>query len=93
MQILSGKCVYFIHHEHDYYAIWFTLPLQYHRGELRDFRILKKGGFLSKPLDSGKTFFGISVNTDPIGMRFEAENPGKMKVTCTSLATFRQISG
>ena len=93
MQISSGKCVYFIHHEHYYYATWFTLPLQYHGGESRDFRILKNCGFLSKPFESGKTFFGISVNTDKIGMVFEAENPGKMKVTCPSLATLRHRSG
>ena len=30
---------------------------------------------MSKPLDSGKTFFEISVNTDQIGMGFEADTP------------------
>ena len=93
IQILSGKCVYYIHHEHYCYAIWFTLPLHYNGGESGDFSILKNGGFLSKPFDSGKTFIGISVNTDQNGMGFEAENPEKMKVTCPSLATFRQRSG
>ena len=39
--------------------------------------ILKNGGFLSKPLDSGKTFFDFSVNTDQICMGFEADTPGK----------------
>ena len=47
------------------------------RGESRDFRILKNGGFLSKLLDSGKTFFDISVNTDQIGVAFEADTPEK----------------
>ena len=49
--------------------------LQYfdHGGESYDFRILKNGGFLSKPLDSGKTFFDIYVNTDQIGMGFETD--------------------
>ena len=36
--------------------------------------IIKNGGYLSKPLDSGKTFFDISVNIDQIGMVFEAES-------------------
>ena len=44
-------------------------------GESRVFRILKNGGFLSKSLYSGKTFFDISVNTDQIGMGFEADTP------------------
>ena len=30
-------------------------------GESRDFRILKNGGFLSKPRISGKNFFDIPV--------------------------------
>ena len=41
-------------------------------GESRDFRILKNGGFLSKPRISGKNFFDIPVNTDQIYMEFEA---------------------
>ena len=44
-----------------------------------DFRILKNGGFLSKPLVSGKTFLDISVNTDQICMGFEADTPEKWK--------------
>ena len=35
---------------------WCTATLL-HSGESHDFRILKNGGFLSKPLDSGKSFF------------------------------------
>ena len=37
-------------------------------------RGLRNGGFLSNPLNSGKTLFDISVNTDQIGMGFEAES-------------------
>ena len=50
-----------------------------HGGESFDFRILKNGGFLSKPFVSGKTLFDISVNTDQICMGFGAETPGKYK--------------
>ena len=32
---------------------------------------------MSKPLDSGKTFFDISVNVDQTGMGFEADTPEK----------------
>ena len=48
-------------------------------GESHDFRILKNGGLLSKPLDSGKTFSDIYVNTDQIdmGFKFKADTPGK----------------
>ena len=42
-------------------------------GELCGFRGLKNGEFLSKLLDSGKTFFAVSVYTDQIGMGFEAD--------------------
>ena len=51
--------------------------LQIHGVESRDLRILKNGGLLSKPLDSGKTLFDISVNTDQIGMGFITDTPGK----------------
>ena len=34
---------------------------------------------MSKPLESGKTFFDISVNTDQIGMGFEADTPEKLQ--------------
>ena len=30
--------------------------------------MIKSGKFLSKPIDSGETFFDISLNTDQIGM-------------------------
>ena len=40
---------------------------------------IKNGVFLSNPLDSGKTLFDISVNTDQIGMGFEADTPGERK--------------
>ena len=32
---------------------------------------------MSKPLDSGKTFFNISVTTDQTGLGFEADTPEK----------------
>ena len=38
---------------------------------------------MSKPLDSGKTFFGISVNTDQMCMGFETdtrENESNMSI-------------
>ena len=35
----------------------------------------KGGWYLSKHLDSGKTFFDATVNTDQIGMEFEADIP------------------
>ena len=35
------------------------------------------GDTIEKAVDSGKTFFDISVNTDQIGMRFEADTPEK----------------
>ena len=47
------------------------LPIERDR-ESRDFRV-KNGGFLSKPLDSGKTLLDISANTGQIYMGFEAE--------------------
>ena len=50
---------------------------QNHGEQSLDLKILKNGGFLSKPLDSGKTFFDISVSTDQIGMGFEADSPEK----------------
>ena len=34
-------------------------------------------GSCQKPLDPGKTFLGIPVNTDQIGMGFEADTPEK----------------
>ena len=49
---------------------------------------IKNDGFLSSPLDSGKTLFEISVNTDQIGTGFEADTREK-----ESLATFIQRSG
>ena len=48
---------------------------------------------LKSPVDSGKTFFYISVNTGQIGMGFEADTPEKMTPTCPTYATFRQRSG
>ena len=39
---------------------------------------LKKNNIpLKKPVDSGKTFFDISVNTSQICMRFETATPEK----------------
>ena len=40
---------------------------------------------IENPFDSGKTYFDISVNTDQIGMGFEADTPEKMT------ATFRRM--
>ena len=37
----------------------------------------KNGRYLSKPLNSDKTFFDISVNTDQIGMGIQADIPEK----------------
>ena len=39
---------------------------------------MKKGGYLPKRLDSGKSFYGISVNTNH-DMGFEADTPEKWK--------------
>ena len=77
-------------HTENIYSIFFNhtcllCSLSFHGGESRDFRGLKNGGFLSKPLDSGKTFFDSSVNTDQIGMGFEAdtlENYSNMSIFC-----------
>ena len=44
---------------------------------------LKNGRFLSKPFNSGKTFFAVSINTDQNGMGFEAytlENDSNMSI-------------
>ena len=43
---------------------------------------------LKNPVDSGKTFFDISVNSVQNG-----RYPQKMTATCTTYATFRQRSG
>ena len=59
--IVGGLClVLFSAVLSSFAIIW----MRKHSGESCDFRILKNGGFLSQPLDSGKTFFDISVNTD-----------------------------
>ena len=47
---------------------------------------------IEKAVDSGKTFFDISFNTDQIGMEFE-QIPRKMKATYPLHATFRQRYG
>ena len=39
--------------------------------------MIKDVKFLSKPLDSGNTFFDSSINTDQIGMGLEADTLGK----------------
>ena len=36
---------------------------------------------IGNSVDSGKTFFDISVNTDQIGMGIEADTPEKMTAT------------
>ena len=42
-------------------------------GENHGFYRIKNGGYLSKPLDSGKTFLNISINADQICMGIEAD--------------------
>ena len=41
----------------------------------------KNGGYLSKLLDSGKAFFDISVNTDVIGVGFEADTTDLLQLS------------
>ena len=57
------------------FFIFLILGQLCHGIESCNFRLLKNGGLLSKPLHSGKTFFDISVNTDQFGMGFEADTP------------------
>ena len=63
--------------------------MHYHGGESCDFRILKNGGFLSKPLDSGKTFFDISVITGQIGMGFKVDTPGENESNMSIFSNFQ----
>ena len=61
----------------------FKITLLNHCGESHDIKILKNGRFLSKPLDSGKSFIDISVNTGQICMGFEtgtSENCSNMPI-------------
>ena len=50
---------------------------------------------IENPVDSGKTFFDISVKTGQIYMGFEADTPEKWQQhgTCPLYGTFRQRSG
>ena len=54
-----------------------------HVGESPDFRGLKMADTCS-----GKTFFDISVNTDQMGIGFEADAPKKNESNMSILATF-----
>ena len=52
----------------------------------------ENGGYLSKPLDSGKTFVDISFATGQICMGFEADTPENGN-NVSILAIFGQRSG
>ena len=60
------------------------MVLHCHGGESRDFRVLKMADTIEKKPSIQILFFDISVNTDQIGMGFEADTPS---------ATFGQRSG
>ena len=49
---------------------------------------IKNDGYLSKPLDLGKTFFDSSVNIGQIFMKFEVDTPEKRKQR-VNLSDFR----
>ena len=42
-----------------------------------DFKTTTMADITETPIDSGQTFFDFSVNTDQIGMGFEADSPEK----------------
>ena len=46
-------------------------------GELRDFKTTTIADIVEKTVDSGKTFFDISVNTGQNCMGFKADTLGK----------------
>ena len=46
----------------------------FHSGESRDFKTTM-ADTIEKRVNSGKTFFYISINIDQIGMGFEADTP------------------
>ena len=50
-----------------------------HGGESRDFKTTIWRISLKKPVDSGKTFIDISVNTGQICKGFEADTPEKLQ--------------
>ena len=50
-----------------------------HGGESCDFKTTTMADTNENPIDSGKTFFDISVNTDQIGMGYEADIPEKFQ--------------
>ena len=67
-----------------------------HGGESPYFRGLKMADTCQNPVNSGKTFCDISVNTDQIGMGFEADTSKKKKKNESNmsiLATFGKRSG
>ena len=48
----------------------------HHRGgESRDFKTATMADTIEKPVDSGKTFFDMFINTDQICMGFKADTP------------------
>ena len=51
--------------------------IQTHCGESRAFKTTTIADTIKNLVDSGNTFFDISVNTDQICVMFEADTPGK----------------
>ena len=76
-------------------TIWVHSVSRFHNhgGESGYFKTTTMADTVESPIDSGKIFFDISVITDQICMRFEADNPGTMTATGTLYATFGQRSG
>ena len=50
-----------------------------HGGESRDFKTARIADTIEKSIDSGKTFFDISINSDQICTGFKVDAPGKLK--------------
>ena len=48
-----------------------------YNGESRDVKTTTMADTIENPVDLGKTFFNITVNTDQIYMGFEADTPEK----------------
>ena len=53
----------------------FLVNIYHGAGESCDFKTTTMADTIEKPVDSGKTFFDISINTDQIGIGFEANTP------------------
>ena len=56
-------------------GIWYMYRPTWYMYRPKARRGVKNGGYLSKPLDSGNTFFNISYNADQVGMGFESDTP------------------